>query len=145
MEPTGPTQQPMARTPFWTRWWRVQTTILTLCRTWATTLIHCQTLATPKTWWTATSWPGLTPTCRIGKSDSHSKGSIDAPIARHWLFFVFFSCCSCILINLHCDWPVLFEWALWLAWRVVEGKERNKGSWKVPDTRKQRRWLPQEC
>lgn len=68
-EPTGPTPQPTARTPFWTPWWKVLTTILTLCPTWATTLIHCQTLATPRTWWTATSWPGLTPTCRIGKKD----------------------------------------------------------------------------
>lgn len=32
-----------------------------------------------------------------------------------------------------------------MACRVVEGKEKNKGSWKVPDTRKQRRWLPQGC
>lgn len=149
MEPTGPTQQPTARTPSWTPWWKVLTTTLTLCPTWATTLIHCQTLVTPRTWWTATSWPGLTPTCRIGKEGNPLRWCVEnicVLIAAHWWWML--SCALSAAVfweNLHSDWPVLSESALWLACRVVEGKEGNKGSWKVPDTRKQRRWLPREC
>lgn len=124
MEPTGPTQHPTARTPCWTPWWKVLTTMPTLCLTWATTLIHCQTSATPRTWWTATSWPGLTPTCRIGeidfyrtldlpvhsKSNIHINGNTILKILSCALLQLY-SDRTCIVIGLYClkqhyDWPV---------------------------------------
>lgn len=88
MEHTEPTQPTTGRTPCWTQWWKVRTITLMLSLTWVTTLTLCQISVTPRTWWTATSWPGLTPTCRIGKTNFFKSLSAHISSCIWWLFII---------------------------------------------------------